>query len=599
GGRGAAPDSAPFRSPPRARMDPPVKAGPLLLQQPSGLRLGAKRWKKGWFVLYPASPHGVARLEFFDGKEGAAAADRVGTKRLDKKIVRLADCVSVAPAPDCVPKEGLAAFRLETSERTFLFAAEPQETAEWVAKLCEAAFLGNPGKGAPLATGPGGRGSLEMATNSIYYSRDEASEFWVTVQKTEAAERCKLQGGYVLKASRDGLVLQDPHSRQPLYAWPYRLLRRYGRDKVMFSFEAGRRCESGPGNFTFETKQGNEIFCVVEAAIQEQKAQAEENRQSGGSLDSEASGMAHLQSAVASTLLLESEGPPGRRGPRSALGATLSLATEEEEEKEGAASPLRGWQGARDPLPPWPSTPPRSPLSGLVSAPLPSEEDAGNVYSEPLDAVRAPRHRPDPLYADPLDSRAEDGGQQEAGELGRTSSLYEQVGPAAGSCGGRRGAGGHIYDEPEGRAPRPAPAPTAIYDEARLPCEAWRTQGLEHRAGYELPYLPGAGDYAVPAFHQNPGLKPSKPPPAPKPPRVHRKPPPALDWAPQKNGSGGSVNNNNNNHPQEEEEEWGEGGEPIYSRVLKTSTACPDPAGREQSVDESRPASVYEDLGEI
>ncbi|XP_060102093.1 docking protein 1 [Heteronotia binoei] len=542
-------------------MDPPVKAGPLLLQQPSGLRLGAKRWKKGWFVLYAASPHGVARLEFFDGKEGAAVADRVSTKRLDKKIVRLADCVSVAPAPDGVPKEGLAAFRLETSERTYLFAAEPQETDEWMAKLCEAAFPGNSGKGAPAASEPRGPSPLEMATNSIYCSRDEASEFWVTVQKTEAAERCKLQGGYLLKASREGLLLQDPHSRQLLYTWPYRLLRRYGRDKVMFSFEAGRRCNSGPGNFTFETKQGNEIFRVVEAAIQQQKAQAEENRQSGSSLDSaEASSgdTGHLQSALASLQLPESEAPPEWRGPRSTRGGT---------EKGGAASPLKGW-GTQDPVPQRQSTPPQSPR-------LPSE-DMGSVYSEPLDAVRGPQ--PDPLYADPLDSR-----RAEGGGLGRTGSLYELVGPVPSSCRGGQGAGGHIYDEPEGRAPRPAP----IYDEAHLPREAWRTQGLECRAGYELPCWPGAEDYAVPAFHQNLGLKPAKPSPAPKPPRTHKKPPAVLEGAPpQKNG-----NNNNNHTPQEEEE----AGEPIYSRVLKPL----GPPGREQSVDESRPASVFEDLGEI
>ncbi|XP_009981423.1 PREDICTED: docking protein 1-like, partial [Tauraco erythrolophus] len=126
-----------------------------------------------------------------------------------------------------------------------------------------------------------------MAVNSIYYSRDEVNAFWVTVQRTEAAERCKLRGAYVLKAERDSLVLKDPQMNEILYVWPYRLLRRYGRDKVMFSFEAGRRCDSGPGNFTFETKQGNEIFRLVEASIREQKAQVEENRQSCDSLDSD------------------------------------------------------------------------------------------------------------------------------------------------------------------------------------------------------------------------------------------------------------------------------------------------------------------------
>ncbi|XP_047378653.1 docking protein 1 isoform X4 [Sciurus carolinensis] len=43
--------------------------------------------------------------------------------------------------------------------------------------------------------------------------------------------------------------------------------------KVMFSFEAGRRCPSGPGTFTFQTTQGNDIFQAVETAIHQQKAQ--------------------------------------------------------------------------------------------------------------------------------------------------------------------------------------------------------------------------------------------------------------------------------------------------------------------------------------
>lgn len=56
--------------------------------------------------------------------------------------------------------------------------------------------------------------------------------FWVTVQRTEAAERCELRGSYVLKAERDSLILKDPRTSEILYVWPYRLLRRYGRDKV-------------------------------------------------------------------------------------------------------------------------------------------------------------------------------------------------------------------------------------------------------------------------------------------------------------------------------------------------------------------------------
>lgn len=41
--------------------------------------------------------------------------------------------------------------------------------------------------------------------------------------------------------------------------------------QATFSFEAGRRCLSGEGNFEFETRQGNEIFLALEEAIAAQK----------------------------------------------------------------------------------------------------------------------------------------------------------------------------------------------------------------------------------------------------------------------------------------------------------------------------------------
>ncbi|XP_044117423.1 docking protein 1 isoform X2 [Neovison vison] len=48
--------------------------------------------------------------------------------------------------------------------------------------------------------------------------------------------------------------------------------------KVMFSFEAGRRCPSGPGTFTFQTAQGNDIFQAVETAIHRQKIQGKDGQ---------------------------------------------------------------------------------------------------------------------------------------------------------------------------------------------------------------------------------------------------------------------------------------------------------------------------------
>ncbi|XP_046517419.1 docking protein 1 isoform X3 [Equus quagga] len=162
-------------------MDGGVMEGTLFLQSQ---RFGTKRWRKTWAVLYPASPHGVARLEFFDHKGSSSGGGRGGSRRLDCKVIRLAECVSVAPvAVESPPEPGATAFRLDTAQRSHLLAADAPSSAAWVQTLCRNAF------------------------------------------------------------------------------------------PVMFSFEAGRRCPSGPGTFTFQTAQGNDIFQAVETAIHQQKAQ--------------------------------------------------------------------------------------------------------------------------------------------------------------------------------------------------------------------------------------------------------------------------------------------------------------------------------------
>ncbi|NXW55788.1 DOK1 protein, partial [Eurystomus gularis] len=364
-----------------------------------------------------------------------------------------------------------------------------------------------------------------MAVNSIYYSRDEVNAFWVTVQRTEAAERCELRGTYVLKAERDSLVLKDPRTNEILYVWPYRLLRRYGRDKVMFSFEAGRRCDSGPGNFTFETKQGNEIFRLVEASIREQKAQVEENRQSCDSLESDSPSVVLIRQALADSLSLEM---PAEGDDTLAPRAGLAPRPSEGAEERDATSLLKTRTLPELPVPQAkptvPSTPPRSPLPKVPRAVLPAE-DPSSVYSEPLDSVKGFRPRLDPLYSDPIDSKPASGanapgGASDEAKLWLPAPLYvgayEQV--RAEGCSQAPAAPGrreHIYDEPEGCASRSLPSSTCIYDEARPMGEAWRTQGHDGSGGYEYPYNPSTDDYSVPAFQAK--AKGPKPVPAPKP----------------------------------------------------------------------------------
>uniref|UniRef100_A0A8C9N6L3 Docking protein 1 n=1 Tax=Serinus canaria TaxID=9135 RepID=A0A8C9N6L3_SERCA len=438
-------------------MEPPAMEGPLLVQHSH--KFGTKRWKRGWSALYPASQHGVARLEVFDCKEPSAAG-RAGTRRLARTVVRLSDCTSVAPVG-----EGGPLGQGGGQAREHLLGAPSWLSPE---QPCPQQCVCVPEQPCPCSVCV----SLSSPVPAV-------NAFWVTVQRTEAAERCELRGTYVLKAERDSLVLKDPRTDRILFVWPYRLLRRYGRDKVMFSFEAGRRCDSGPGNFTFETKQGNEIFRLVEASIQEQKAQVEENRQSCDSLEADSPGLVQIRQALADGLNLE----------------------------------------------------------------LPTEgDDTPAVYSEPLDSVKGLQPWPDPLYSDPVDSKA-------------LSGRAEGQGRAEGRGQALPGHKEHIYDEPEGRAPRSLHPFTYIYDEARPTSEAWRTQGHDGRGGYEYPYNSSTDDYSVPTFPAK--AKNPKPVPAPKPQAAfipkgaERVEDPGRRWggaAPEKVLTKPSLNSSNNNN---------------------------------------------------
>ncbi|KAM3910215.1 docking protein 1 [Leptodactylus fuscus] len=550
-----------------AATDRPLMEGKLHIKQ----NKFGKKWKRCYVALYPDSQFGVARLEIYDWKDGTMTGEKPYARRAaDRKVVRLAECIHVAPAPtENGHKENMAAFIIETSDKTMLLSAERPRCEEWVQRVSEVAF---PGKvNGSQDKGPeasDGTTSLEMAVNSIYFSREEVSEYWVTVQRTEAAERCSLRGNYILRAETDNLILKDPNTKEALYSWPYKLLRRYGRDKVMFSFEAGRRCQSGPGNFTFETSQGHEIFQKVESSIRAQ--QGPENRLSYPTLDP--------QEPLADNTSLGSDS-----------GGSDVQARKDAEEKSlkgralpnlPSAKPLQT-QHLVDPsslgaIPGKTSTPPRSPISRSLSCHSGDTEHM-MVYSEPKDSVKGTSPHFDPLYSDPVDSVS---GQDmrlpkvKPAASPLYSDLYEHVGYEVVGGGSsahpklQRGCEEHIYDEPEGIAQ--SCNPLELYSEVQTESAAWRKQANDEKVGYEFPYNPNSDDYSVPNF---PGKRSHprkitgpKPIPAPKP---QGKP---LPKAPGKEEetervSGPAhvlqVNNNNNNNGN---------AEPIYSQVIKTGT---------------------------
>ncbi|XP_049721092.1 docking protein 2 isoform X1 [Elephas maximus indicus] len=246
-----------------------VKQGYLHLQQQQTF---GKKWRRFWAVLYRGSSCALARLELQECPEKQRRGEAA------RRVIRLSDCLRVAEASgEASSPRDTSAFLLETKERQWLLAAPPAELGDWMQAICLVAF---PGQRKDLS-GPRLEGVLRksgqpcMEENELYSSSATVvaqKKFSVTIRPTEASERCRLRGAYILQAGESALELWDsPELGTRLYDWPYRFLRRFGRDKVTFTFEAGRRCFSGEGNFEFETQQGNEIFLALEEAISAQK----------------------------------------------------------------------------------------------------------------------------------------------------------------------------------------------------------------------------------------------------------------------------------------------------------------------------------------
>ncbi|XP_072240143.1 docking protein 2-like isoform X2 [Leuresthes tenuis] len=252
-------------------MDSQTKAGKVYLRP----HKAGKKWKPVWLSLFPHSSSGVGRLEIQDIGGGAAGGDHgavwrhhqpLGDRRV--KVVRLSELISVLRLPpnaEACPLENTSAFCVETQDRTMVFAALKDECVDWVEKLCKSCFQRGGGSGPD---------QLLMEENQIYASADEAPLFWVLAQRTDAATRCGLQGSFWLQVGPEALLLRDPQKKNIVREWPYKLLRRYGRDKLTLTIEAGRRCGSGPGTFSFETQQAEQVFSLIQSSIKQKTSSA-------------------------------------------------------------------------------------------------------------------------------------------------------------------------------------------------------------------------------------------------------------------------------------------------------------------------------------
>ena len=96
-----------------------------------------------------------------------------------------------------------------------------------------------------------------ISDNNIFSSVNHVSVifigdiFRVSINPTDASERCNLRGLFDLLVGTQNMTLADHTTGEYLYTWPYSYLRRSGGNNMTFMFEAGRKCYSGDGVFKF------------------------------------------------------------------------------------------------------------------------------------------------------------------------------------------------------------------------------------------------------------------------------------------------------------------------------------------------------------
>ncbi|KAJ8015408.1 hypothetical protein DPEC_G00025810 [Dallia pectoralis] len=240
--------------------------------------LGKKTWRKTLAMLYPPSVFGIGRLELYDldcVSTNTYLCSQWSRSPSVRKVVRLCDCLTVTTPSDTSPLPLLSlyndpspdfkVFCVNTTKIIYTLASEDHQ--DWFTALSQLAFQAEPigwmdhreKKKADWA----GMNIEEKYTFPTW----RTAQYVVNIHTNEASRRCQLTGSYLLSPGRDVVLLQDLQNHKIVYCWPYHLLRRFGQVKGGLCIEAGRRCTSGEGLFTFMSERAPEIYKTIIDAI--------------------------------------------------------------------------------------------------------------------------------------------------------------------------------------------------------------------------------------------------------------------------------------------------------------------------------------------
>ncbi|XP_030021040.2 uncharacterized protein LOC115440746 [Manduca sexta] len=220
--------------------DDEIKSGCLLFPPAGGNVFSKfpkkKNWQQKHCILFNSSKQGIERLEIYDNKDDV-------TSGAIPKIITLENCIKIThSSPNTIT------ILTKSCTQQVCAPSEP-ETLEWVTALQSIAFRGR--DSSPISCDE---------DNDLYCSSGEGI-FSVKMCPSDASTRCGFEPiRYLLLLTSTAIELRDINDNKLYATWPYRYIRRYGYRQGKFTFEAGRKCDTGEGIFHLEHPNQSEIF---------------------------------------------------------------------------------------------------------------------------------------------------------------------------------------------------------------------------------------------------------------------------------------------------------------------------------------------------
>lgn len=297
-------------------------------------------------MLFSRSSQGIERLEIADGENDK-----------NPRIVTLENCIKVNSEPpsffiNVTTKSGQIVFQCTNETELNL----------WTKSLQSVAFNSNFND----KLTPSKRNSI-VEYNELYCSSFSEGKFTCNLISTDITVKNKLEPKiYTLELTSTEIQLRNYDDDSVIMAkWPYRYIRKYGYRDGKFTFEAGRKCDTGEGTFKLDHANPQEIFRCMSAKMKSMKKLL--NGDSSGSLDC---GDNQLNAALSMEAGSRSPLPPFINSPNSP-DVEISMASH---------ASLRGFLSSTDSIH-LPFIPGPTPPAKNVPIPIPSKPPRKTLHA--------------------------------------------------------------------------------------------------------------------------------------------------------------------------------------------------------------------------